>query len=59
MSGEVQAVIARLTREHPEVPAAEVRSTVDAMYAALTGPIRHFVPVLLEHEASEVLRHRH
>ncbi|MEL4356410.1 MULTISPECIES: glycogen debranching protein GlgX [unclassified Luteococcus] len=53
---EVQGVIARLGLGFPELPAQTVRATVEQVYAELTGPIRDFVPVLIEREARQRLR---
>ncbi|MEL4504857.1 glycogen debranching protein GlgX [Luteococcus sp. H138] len=55
---EVQGVIARLGLVFPQLPPDLVRTTVEQVYAELTGPIRDFVPVLIERRAWDRLRHQ-
>lgn len=53
---EVQTVIARLILAFPEVAPDAVRAVVERVQAELTGPIRDFVPLLIERRAWDVLR---
>jgi hypothetical protein len=52
---EIDEVRARLAARFAHLPAAEVHSVVDAVHAELTGPVRDFVPVLVEHIARDRL----
>jgi hypothetical protein len=48
----------RLTQRFPYVGAEVVEAAVRvAAYSKLTGPVRDFVPVLVEHEARQRLAH--
>ena len=47
----VQAVEERLRARFPDVDPAVVKDVVHGTHAELTGPVRDFVPVLVEHAA--------
>jgi hypothetical protein len=51
----IDLVCARMAERFPHVPPATIRRTVDEIYAELDGPIRDFVPVLVEHIARDRL----
>jgi hypothetical protein len=51
---EVQAmrgVQERLMAEFPRLPASQVQAAVTSAHESMTGPIRDFVPVLVERDA--------
>ncbi len=51
------AVAARLRRRFPDVPGAEIDEALAVAHRAYDGrPIRHFVPILVEREITDVLR---
>ena len=53
----VAAVIDRLVKKFPETPRSEVEEIVTQEYIALSeGPIRDYVPVLIERAAKLRLR---
>ena len=55
---ERQALVeveARLSRRFPDLDAAVVEAAVRLSYAELTGPIRDFVPLLVERAARDRL----
>lgn len=52
---ELEAVKARLQERFQQVPQPKVESVVDEIYGDLDGPVRDFVPVLVEHLARERL----
>lgn len=53
----VAAVIDRLVKKFPEAPRSEVEEIVTEEYIALSGgPIRDYVPVLIERAAKLRLR---
>lgn len=54
----VQAVEERLRARFPDIDPAEVKDVVHGAHAELTGPLRDYVPVLVEHAARERLAHR-
>jgi hypothetical protein len=54
----VQAVEERLLARFPDIDPTEVKDAVRGAHAELTGPLRDFVPVLVEHAARERLAHR-
>lgn len=49
------AVQARLSERFPEVDAAVVEAAVRLSHAELTGPVRDFVPLLVERAARDRL----
>ena len=49
-------VQARLAERFPDLDAAVVEAAVRVAYTGLQGPIRDYVPVLVEHAARERLR---
>lgn len=51
----VQAVEERLRARFPDVDPAVVKDVVHRTHAELTGPVRDFVPVLVEHAARDRL----
>lgn len=51
------AVEKRLASRFPSLDAAHVHQAVDRSYGELTGPIRDFVPLLVEHNARDTLKH--
>lgn len=51
----IEQVLNRLTDRFPEVPVETVRLTVRKAHDDLDGPVRDFVPLLVEHAAREVL----
>lgn len=58
-SQALEDVRARLAVRFPELDADTVNAAVDAAYARLTGPIRDYVPVLVERAARDLLSRRH
>ena len=53
----IDEVVDRLATRFPDIPSATVREVVEAQLAQFTGStVRDFVPVLVEHEALELLR---
>ena len=55
---DLQGVIERLTTDFPDLPPETVRHLVEEVYAGIDGPIRDYVPVLVERLGREHLRHR-
>ena len=51
----VQQVLGRLKARYSEVPAEIVEFTVQRVHAGFEGPIRDFVPLLVEKAARERL----
>jgi hypothetical protein len=51
----VEKVYQRLVVRFPTVPLATVRATVQELHANLTGPVRDYVPLLVERGARERL----
>ena len=51
----VQAVEERLRDRFPDVDPGVVKDVVHGSHAELTGPVRDFVPILVEHAARERL----
>ena len=51
----VQAVEERLRARFPDIDPTEVKHVVRGAHAELTGPLRDYVPVLVEHAARERL----
>lgn len=51
----LQEVQERLTQRFPYLGAEVVEAAVRVAYSKLTGPVRDFVPVLVEHEARQRL----
>ena len=53
----IDEVVDRLVERFPDIPRETVREVVDAQVAQFAGStVRDFVPVLVEHEALELLR---
>ena len=52
----IAAVEERLAARFPDVDAAVVEAAVRLSYAALTGPVRDFVPLLVERAARHLRR---
>jgi hypothetical protein len=52
---ELAAVKSRLSARYAHLPEAAVASVVDEIYRDLDGPVRDFVPVLVEHLARDRL----
>ncbi len=52
----VEQVCEGLSERFPTVDRAAVRALVDEIYAAITGPIRDYVPLLVERAARERLQ---
>lgn len=53
----IDEVVERLAARFPDIPSTTVREVVEAQLAQFTGStVRDFVPVLVEHEALELLR---
>ena len=53
----VERVSERLVDRFPDVPEATVRALVNEAHDSLDGPIRAYVPVLVEHAARDRLAH--
>ena len=51
----IEQVCARLSARFPTVPAETVRRVVSETHQALDGPVRDYVPVLVERGARERL----
>jgi hypothetical protein len=51
----LERVYQRLVVRFPTVPVATVRATVQELHANLTGPVRDYVPLLVERGATERL----
>jgi hypothetical protein len=51
----VEQVSERLAVRIPDVPVETVRLTVRGVYQDLDGPVRDYVPLLVEHTARDVL----
>jgi hypothetical protein len=51
----LEDVCQRLSTRFPHVPKARVRATVDEVYARFDGPVRDYVPLLVERESRELL----
>lgn len=51
----VEQVFERLTARFPDVPVETVRQTVHAIHDGLEGPVRDYVPLLVEHAARDAL----
>lgn len=49
----VEQVCQRLVARFPTVPMTTVRATVQELHASLVGPVRNFVPILIEHAARD------
>jgi hypothetical protein len=54
----VEAVCRRLSARFPDVPAETITRTVHEIHLGLSGPIRDYVPVLVEHMARDQLAGR-
>jgi hypothetical protein len=53
----IDDVVQRLTVRCPDIPSATIREVVEAQLAQFeASSVRDFVPVLVEHEALELLR---
>ncbi len=48
-------VCRRLGAVFPHLPEGQIRATVEAVYSTLTGPVRDYVPLLVERESRDVL----
>ena len=55
-SREVEGVIARLTQAFPQLPPDATRTTVHDVHARMEGPIRDFIPILVEQRSRDRLR---
>jgi hypothetical protein len=53
--GAVEQVFERLTARFSDVPVETVRHTVHAIHDGLEGPVRDYVPLLVEHAARDAL----
>ena len=51
----VDEVYRRLVARFPQVSPGQVRVTVDGVHARLTGPVRDYVPLLVERESRQIL----
>ncbi len=52
----MKAVAARLRRRYPDVPGEEIDRVLSEAHRAYDGrPIRHFVPIFVEREATDAL----
>lgn len=51
----VDRICVRLAARFPDVPAETVQRTVREVHNKLDGPVRDFVPVLVEREAKDRL----
>jgi hypothetical protein len=51
----VEAVCRRLSARFPDVPPETITRTVHEIHLGLSGPIRDYVPVLVEHMARDHL----
>jgi hypothetical protein len=51
----LEDVCQRLATRFPYVPEARVRATVDEVYARFDGPVRDYVPLLVERETRDIL----
>ena len=51
----VEQVFQRLVARYPDVPAETVRLTVHTVHEEIEGPVRDYVPLLVEHDARDVL----
>lgn|GEM_PF-1489983 len=51
----VNEVVERLTLRFPALPKETVRAVVVASHAGLVGPVRAYVPILVEHQARQRL----
>lgn len=54
----VEAVCRRLSARFPDVPPETITRTVHEIHLGLSGPIRDYVPVLVEHMARDHLAGR-
>ncbi|MBK7722360.1 MAG: hypothetical protein IPI32_09120 [Austwickia sp.] len=52
----VSQTYVRLTQRYTQVPPEIVEAIVRTVHGSMTGPIRDFVPLLVEREAAERLR---
>ena len=55
-SEAIDQVLDRLTERFPDVPVETVRRTVHQAHEDLDGPVRAFVPLLVEHDARDALK---
>jgi hypothetical protein len=55
----VDEVVRRLAARFPDLPPGRIRATVDAVHARLTGPVRDYVPLLVERECRDILATSH
>jgi len=53
----VERVTQRLAVRYPEIAAATVRAMVHEAHDEIDGPVRTYVPVLVEHEVRDRLAH--
>jgi hypothetical protein len=51
----VEEVCQRLVLRFPTIPLATVRATVQEVHATLDGPVRNYVPLLVERGAKDRL----
>jgi hypothetical protein len=54
-SKALEQVCQRLGARFPTVPLATVQATVQALHAKLDGPVRNYVPILVERGATDGL----
>ena len=52
----IEDVFQRLRPRFPHLTEADVRSVVQRAYASVDGPVRSYVPLLVEHRARDDLR---
>ena len=51
----VHEVYERLAARFPGVPMSRIQATVDEVHARLTGPVRDYVPLLVERQSRDIL----
>jgi hypothetical protein len=51
----VEQICERLVARFPKVPIAIVQATVHELHVKLDGPVRKYVPILIEHAATDRL----
>jgi hypothetical protein len=55
----IDDITARLSKKYPKLSASEVADVVEKQYAKLqTAKLREYIPVLVEHQAKQVLREK-
>lgn len=53
---EVEGILDRLTLAFPDVPPDVIGATIHDVHAQLTGPVRDFIPILVEQRSRDHLR---